>query len=328
MDAVGWLADYAEGVVIMPLERSNSTLSEYAESWLKSRELKPRTRHHYAQLLDAQILPNLGDLRLCRIAPAKVREWYGTLDRGTPTLRAHAYGLLRTICATAVSEDLLDTNPCRLRGASSSKTKHRSQIASLAEIETIVTAMPERYRAMVLLAAWCGLRYGELTALCRRGADLDAGVLRITQGVTHVPGRYVVGDPKSDAGMRTVAIPPHLMPALVAHLDTIGPEPGALLFPSHRGGHLAPSTFYRYYYPARAAAGRPDLRFHDLRHTGATLAAATGATLADLMSRMGHSTPAAALRYQHAAADRDRAIGEALSGFAIAKVIPLGRARA
>ncbi|MEI2718302.1 MAG: tyrosine-type recombinase/integrase [Candidatus Nanopelagicales bacterium] len=69
-------------------------------------------------------------------------------------------------------------------------------------------------------------------------------------------------------------------------------------------------------HPAREKAGRPDLRFHDLRHTSATLAAATGATLAELMSRMGHSTPGAAMRYQHVAADRDRAIAEALSGMA------------
>ena len=63
-------------------------------------------------------------------------------------------------------------------------------------------------------------------------------------------------------------------------------------------------------------AGRPDLRFHDLRHTGAVLAAQTGATLAELMGRLGHSTPGAAMRYQHAAADRDKAIAEALSRLA------------
>ncbi len=72
------------------------------------------------------------------------------------------------------------------------------------------------------------------------------------------------------------------------------------------------------FHPARHKAGRPDLRFHDLRHTGAVLAAATGATLAELMARLGHSTPAAAMRYQHASADRDRAIAEKLSGLATA----------
>ena len=86
-----------------------------------------------------------------------------------------------------------------------------------------------------------------------------------------------------------------------------------------------PSTLYRVFYPAREAAGRPDLRFHDLRHTGATLAAATGATLAELMARLGHSTPGAAMRYQHASADRDRVIAEALSKLATDNVTPIRR---
>lgn len=88
----------------------------------------------------------------------------------------------------------------------------------------------------------------------------------------------------------------------------------ALLFPAADGtSHLAPSTLYRVFYPARKAAGRPDLRWHDLRHTGAVLAAQTGATLAELMGRLGHSTPQAALRYQHAAKGRDAEIARKLS---------------
>ena len=69
----------------------------------------------------------------------------------------------------------------------------------------------------------------------------------------------------------------------------------------------------RRFYAAREAAGRPDLRFHDLRHTGAVLTASTGATIAELMARLGHSTPAAAMRYQHAAQGRDQSIAELLS---------------
>jgi integrase len=96
-----------------------------------------------------------------------------------------------------------------------------------------------------------------------------------------------------------------------------------LLFPAVNGGQLAPSTLYRSFYPARERAGRPDLRFHDLRHTGAVLAASTGATLAELMARLGHSTPGAALRYQHAAQDRDRVIAAALSQLATGNVTPI-----
>lgn len=183
-------------------------------------------------------------------------------------------------------------------------------------------AMPTRYRPMVLLAAWCGLRFGELAELRRGDVDLEARTLRVERAVTARDGQVFVGDPKSDAGRRTVAVPPHLVPLLAAHLDAM-PVRQDLLFPARHGGHLAPTSFHVPWSKARAAAGRPDLRFHDLRHTGATLAAATGATLADLMQRLGHSTPSAALRYQHAVADRDRAIAEALSGFAEAKVVPL-----
>jgi integrase len=327
MDAAAWLADYATGTVVPTAQRRAPTVAEYAASWMSSRELKPRTRDHYRSLLDRLILPPLGALRLSRITPVKVREWYGQLEPTTPTLRAHAYGLLRTIMGTAAAEDLIDANPCRIRGAGAARTRHQTENATLRELATIVAAMPSKYRAMVLLAAWCGLRFGEPAELRHGDLDLEAGVVRVTRGVVRVRGGSVIGDPKSHAGTRTVSIPPHLTPILRAHLDEhVARDPGALLFPASGGGHLAPSTLYKSWYPARAAAGRPDLRFHDLRHLGATLAAATGATLADLMARMGHSTPAAALRYQHAAADRDRAISEALSGFALAEVVPLRRA--
>ena len=127
--------------------------------------------------------------------------------------------------------------------------------------------------------------------------------------------------------MRTVAIPPHLIPVVKVHLhDHVGMGKDALVFRAATGGHLAPSSLYRVFYPAREAAGRPDLRFHDLRHTGATLAAVSGATLAELMGRLGHSTPGAAMRYQHAAADRDQVIAAALSKLA-GEVTPIARAK-
>lgn len=80
--------------------------------------------------------------------------------------------------------------------------------------------------------------------------------------------------------------------------------------------HMQPSTLYKVYYSAREMAGRKDLRWHDLRHTGAVLAAQTGATLAELMGRLGHTTPGAAMRYQHPAADRDAEIARRLSKIA------------
>jgi integrase len=177
--------------------------------------------------------------------------------------------------------------------------------------------MPERLQLMVLLGSWCALRFGETIELRRHDIDLSTEVIRVRRAVARVGGEFIVGPPKSDAGSRDVAIPPHLIPVIEAHLaEHVGRKRDSLLFPNERGEHLQPSTLARHWYKARHAAGRDDLRWHDLRHSGAVFAAATGASLAELMGRLGHSTPAAALRYQHVAAGRDREIAALLSKIA------------
>jgi integrase len=291
------------------------TLASYAGLWLSQRDLKDRTREHYRALLDAHILPSkLARMALKSITADHVRAWYANLDRDTPTLRAHCYGLLRTILGTAVTDGKLPANPCVIKGAGSTRRAHQPRPASLGELAKLTAAMPEPYQPMILLASWCALRFGELTELRRKDIDLEERVIHIRRAVVRVGGQFRVTSPKSEAGSRDVAIPPHLIAALADHLiDRVPPGPDGLLFAAKGGGYLAPASLYRRFYTAREAAGRPDLRFHDLRHTGAVLAASTGATLAELMARLGHSTPAAALRYQHAAAGRDRAIAEALS---------------
>jgi integrase len=214
----------------------------------------------------------------------------------------------------ALDDELIDRNPVHIRGASNVKRTGTTQPASLDELEALAEATPERYRLMVLLAAWCALRKGELSELRRSDVDTTQWVLRVRRGVGFVPGRTVVKDPKTQAGKRDVAIPEHLVPMVREHLLRHAQQGGqGLMFPSARGEHLRTSAIGRWYYPAREAAGRPDLRFHDLRHTGAVLAAQSGATLAELMHRLGHTTPAAAMRYQHAAAERDREIAQRMS---------------
>ena len=332
-DAEAWLAlrhsEILRGAWLPPAApvAAPITLRAYCTAWLAGRDLEQTTRDHYVQVLRDHVYPTFGDVGVVAITPTAVRTWHAALKETTgPTARAHSYGLLRTVCNTAVADELLAANPCRVRGAGSTKRVKKIRPASLAELEALVTAMPDRYKLMTLLAAWCALRFGELAELRRRDVDVKNGVIRVRLGVTRTKGRRVVKGPKSDAGKRDVNIPPHLLPALRAHLRDhaqVGRE--GLLFPAQHGGHLAPSTLYRVYYPAREKAGRPDLRFHDLRHTGAVLAAATGATLAELMARLGHSTPGAAMRYQHAAADRDKVIAEALSKLAGGTVTPLKR---
>jgi integrase len=328
-DAEGWLAavqtDISRDEWHRPTLRSPmQDFGTYSASWLETRDLRPLTRAEYSKLLAGHLTPTFGEVRLDDITPVMVRDWYAGLVTG-PTRKAHAYGLLRAILNTAVADDAIPSNPCRVRGAGQTKRARAIRPATLPELGVITEAMPDQYRAAVLIAAWCGLRFGEIAELRRRDIDLDGGLVRVRRAVTHVDGQPVVGVPKSHAGVRDVAIPPHLIEPLADHLRRHVPRGrDALLFTAPGGGQLrGDGVLHEAFHAARAAAGRPDLRFHDLRHTGATLAAATGATLAELMRRIGHSTPHAAMRYQHATDDRDQAIADALSGFATAKIVEL-----
>lgn len=321
--ARAWLRSHAEpiktGAWPPPPPPTVVRFGDFADQWLTGRDLKPRTRDHYRQLLRDHIVPTFGATALGEITPATVRAWHAELSKSTgPTSRAHAYGLLRTILGTAVADGHLPANPCHIRGAGSAKRVHRIEPLTVNQLGRLADEMPDdRYRLMTLLAGWCGLRFGELAELRRKDVDLALGVLHVRRAVVRVQGEPgpVVDTPKSAAGVRDVAVPPHLLPELRSYLGKqINGGRDGLLFPASDGmSHLVPSTLYRVFYPARERAGLPNLRWHDLRHCGAVLAAQTGATLAELMARLGHSTSSAALRYQHAAQGRDAAIAAALS---------------
>ena len=165
------------------------------------------------------------------------------------------------------------------------------------------------------------MRFGELTELRRRDVDLGTGDVRVERAVVRVAGGYEITTPKSDAGVRTINIPdcPDMLGVVVDHLDRFtGPGEDDLLFPGTGGQHLANATLKRHFYHARNKIGRPDLRLHDLRHTGAVLYAQTGATLADLQARLGHSTVQAAMRYQSSADGRDRLLARKMAELAVA----------
>lgn len=213
---------------------------------------------------------------------------------------------------------LIKENPCQIEGAAHVERKFEPNPATPEQIRIIVAEMPERYRAFILIAAFCGLRYGELAELRRKDIDPKAMTLRVARGVVWRKSQTVVGTPKSRAGIRTVAIPSNLKAPLEHHLEEFArPGPDGLVFSNAAGtGHLHPSTIMKTYRKARTKAGREDLRIHDLRHTHATLAAQAGATLKEMMERMGQSTVEAAMVYQHVAAGRDAVIAERMAKLA------------
>jgi integrase len=173
-----------------------------------------------------------------------------------------------------------------------------------------------RYRALVLLATFASLRWGEATALRRCDLDLDVRTVRVRAAYAErSTGELILGPPKSKASRRIVGIPRVILPDLRHHLASfVKADPGALVFPGLKGGPLRRGNFNRSaaWPQAVAAIGAPGLHFHDLRHAGNTFAAASGAGLRDLMARMGHDSERAALIYQHEARGADAAITNAI----------------
>jgi integrase len=137
---------------------------------------------------------------------------------------------------------------------------------------------------------------------------VEAAVVELTTGA------LVTGPPKSLAGIRWITIPPFLLADVAEHLDDFtGAAPESLVFTGPKGAQLRRSNFTRIWRAALDAAGLVGIHFHDLRHTGNTLAGEAGASLRELMDRMGHSSTRAAYIYQHRTALRDKMIADEIS---------------
>jgi integrase len=292
------------------------TLAEWAKRWqATTTNLRPTTRDLYGYLLRRFLLPTFGKASLSSIDVLAVRSWLASLEgQGvSASTRAKAYRLLSRVLGAAVEAGYLLRNPCTVKGAGQERAPEM-RFATVVQVAALAEAIDPRYRALVLVAAYGGLRWGELVGLRVRRVDLLHGRVVVAEQVAEVNGRLIPGPPKTEAGRRTVTLPAAAAVALAEHLaEYAEPGPDGLVFPAPEGGYLRRSNFSRRsWVPATRAAGVEGLRLHDLRHSAATLALAAGANTRELMERMGHTSPAVALRYQHVMAGRDQAIAAAL----------------
>ena len=324
-------ADLGRGSWIDPLA-GQVPLSDFAWRWLEERpNLRPRTRELYVSELRRHILPALGAVEVGNLTTGRVRTWHAAMlkaGRPGPTTVAKCYRLLRAILGTAVEDGLLAKNPCTIKGAGVERHAERS-VATIEQVFQLAEAIDPRFRMMVVLASFTGLRLGELQALTPRNVDLAAGTVTVTRQLQELGGGgHYDGPPKSEAGYRTVAIPPAVLPLLAQQVAVVAADgPDAFLFGGVNGKPLRRGTFYTAWHAAVEKVGLPvGFHFHDLRHTGNTLAAATGASTKELMVRLGHSSPRAALIYQHASRERDAAIAAALSEAIVRSVGPVSEA--
>ena len=320
-EAAQWLVDkeaeIRAGDWINP-EAGAVTLAEYGRDWIKERpKLRPKTVQGYNGLLARHIAPHLGEMEIGEIKDPHIRRWRKLrVDAGVGEATiARAYQLLKSIFNTAVEDELIRRNPCRIKGGAVNETPERP-VLTMVQVFNVAGEVPLRFRMLVLLATFASLRWGELVALERQDIDLETCTIRVRrQAVELDDGVISIGPTKSAAGRRVVSFPEALRGDLEQHFaDYVEPGPGGRVFTSWEGTVLRRANFQKIWAEAREAVGLSDVHVHDLRHTGNTLASQTGATLKELMQRMGHSTVRAALIYQHAAEGRDQKIAEALDG--------------
>lgn len=263
-------------------ERSRLTFGDYFPTWLEQRRTKGgmplEAGSVYRLRKDAEnhVLPYFGRMRLVDITPRDCDRWWDQLDHSQRAMCVNALKVLKTVPAT------------------------------VDQVKAIHDNMPARYADTIYIAVFCnGPRIGEICTLQRRDIDLEHLILHIRRSRKTI-GPQTVGSTKTEHSVRDENIPPQYAPYLDRLLQQAGPEPDAWLFPSTRDviKPIHPNSLRSWYDEARKAAGRPDLRFHDLRHTALTLLAQQGATVRELMDAAGHSDPQTAMRYQHSVSGR------------------------
>lgn len=296
------------------------TFAEFSATWLRARRtkngpLQESTRRGYRIWLDKYLLPTLGDLPLNQITPTVVLRWYeNALPHDKPKTTRECYSLGSAIMRTATSADGVlagAVNPFKIDGAGSvgARSRARTEVIDEQDLRLITSTIRPEWRAMVALALGCGLRFGEIIALRQSDIELKATppVVRVTRAVgTGLGGRRYEKNPKSTAGTRNQRIPTAVVDALTGHLRSYVTGRDGLLFPAPDGGWLSETTFRKAsggWLAVREAVGR-QVRFHDLRATGATRMAQRGAHIDEVKVFLGDSSTQAAERYVRATQSR------------------------
>ncbi len=323
------------------------TINDLAADWRDTwGSLKPKTTHGYESILHRHILPRWGGAKVGAIPPEAIQDWINGLaaERAPATVR-RVYGVLRSVLNLAVKRRYITANPCESVELPRQGPKREQLFLTAEEVAALAEAIDPFYRALIYTAAYAGLRSGELGALRRRDVDLLHGTLTVRESLADVSGKLVFGSTKTGV-TRRVGLPRFLAELLTEHLDGIDGGPDALVFPGPEGGPMRHHNFYlRHFKPTvkrRSCDGCADevsakakrcpgcksdklayllpppkhgLRFHDLRHTCASLSLAVAPNLMVVKERLGHTDIQTTVNiYGHLLPSVEDALAEGLEG--------------
>jgi integrase len=313
IDAQRWLDEQTVALVrgnyVHP-QAGRVTVGEWSESWLAGRShLKPKTLASYQSLLSTRVLPTWGRVPLSKVGHSDVVAWVaGMRSKGLSASRTRqAYHLMTSMLDAAVRDGRLARNAAAGVDLPRLPTTERRYLTH-GQLEDLAERCGP-YRVLVLVLGYTGLRWGEAAALRTRRIDLLRCRIEVAESVTDVNGHMTFGAPKSHA-RRWVPIPKFLRADLALQLEGRGPDD--LVFPSRAGTPLRVQSFRRWQFDRAAAeAGVEGLVPHELRHTAASLAIASGASIKGVQSMLGHASAAMTLdRYGHLFGDELDAVAD------------------
>ena len=295
-DAIAFLAaaqtDVRRGEWIDPA-RGRASFEELARTWFANKlDLRASSRARDESYLRNHVLPAFGSTAVGQIARSDVQEFVRALsEKGlAPLTVRQCHQILRAILAVAVEDRILLESPCR-RISLPRVDRHEHPYLTTEEVERLGAAVDPAFRALVYSAVYLGCRWGELVGLKRQHLDLLRRQVKIVGSLEEVAGRLAYAEEtKRVTSRRTLTIPPFLCEMLAEHLAAA--PAGEFVFTGRDGGLLRRSGFRRRHWkPALSRAGLNDeLRFHDLRHTCASLLIARGAHPREIMARLGHAS--------------------------------------
>jgi integrase len=299
--------------------RGRILFSEWVEKWKPSQvHLRPSSRARDESYLDTHIVPRFGNVPLSKIQNADIRAWIAELSALglAPATVGKAKQIVSKILQAAVDDRRIPTNPAD-RIPLPRIEREEMRYLDPAQVSHLADTIDQRYRALVLLGAYGGLRLGEMFGLRWGRVDLLRRRVQVAEVCVEVKGELTFGPPKTRAGIRTVPIPTVVVDDLAA-LTAPNPDPQSLVFTSPQGAPLRAGQFrQRTWYPAIKEADLEGLRLHDLRHTAVALWIAAGGNPKEIAVRAGHASVVTVLdRYGHLYPEAEDRLSDALDAMA------------
>lgn len=297
--------------------------------WPTTVNLRATTRARDESYAKNHLLPYFGTTPLAAIDHTGLAAWVAEMNSSdlAPATVVKAGQIMGKVLTAAVHAKMISNNP--MTNVKLPRVERREMMfLTPGQVLDLADAIDPRYRAFVMVGAYCGLRFGEMAGLTPERVDLLHRRIEVLEILTEVNGHHAVGPPKTSAGRRGVPVPRVVADALTADPATLA---GNLVFSAPEGGFLRAGLFRRRVWgPAVERAGLDGLRIHDLRHTAVAFWIAAEASPSEVAARAGHSSVVTVLdRYGHLLPGHEHKVNDALDAMADgARATPAATVRA